>query len=59
MVRYSHVAYELPETTNNAVNCGTGTCTLPVDRQIGPIYYRLYYLNSSGAVLSASDIQTL
>ena len=59
VVRYSHVAYELPETTNNAVNCGTGTCTLPVDRQIGPIYYRLYYLNSSGAVLSASDIQTL
>jgi Big-like domain-containing protein len=59
VVKYSHVPYELPETTNNVVNCGTGTCSLPVDRQIGPIYYRLYYLSSSGSVLAASDIQTL
>ena len=59
VVRYSHVPYELPETTSNAVNCGTGTCTLPVDRQIGPIYYRLYYLNSGGAILATSDVQSL
>ncbi len=40
-------------------DCGSGTCTLPVDRNIGPIYYRVVYLNSSGAVLSQSDVQIL
>jgi hypothetical protein len=39
-------------------DCGTGTCTLPVDRQIGQVYYRLFYLDPTSNVLATSDIQS-
>ena len=39
-------------------DCGGGTCTPPWDRTIGPVYYQLRYLNSSGNVLATSDVQT-
>ena len=42
-----------------AFDCGAGACTLPVDRQISPIYYRLLYLDVNGVVLASSDVQTL
>lgn len=45
--------------TPQAVLAANGTATLPVDRNIGPIYMRLVYLNGSGAVLATSDVETL
>lgn len=42
-----------------AMDCGTGSCALPVDRTIGPVYNRLVYLDTYGKVLASSDIQTL
>jgi hypothetical protein len=44
----------------NSVNCSTGaTCVIPVDKKIGPLYYRLIFMSSPGAVVATSDIQTL
>ncbi len=40
-------------------DCGSGTCALPVDRNIGSVYYRLVYLDSQGHLLATSDIQQL
>lgn len=39
--------------------CGAGACSLPVDRNIGTVYYRVLYLNSSNQVLATSDLQTM
>lgn len=48
------------QTLYQTQNCGNGAlCLLNVDRSIGPVYYRLLYLNSSNAVIATSDIQTL
>lgn len=58
VVRYSYLPYWVDNGTAVA-DCASGTCTLPVDRQIGPIYYRLIYLDANSAVLAVSDIQTL
>jgi Big-like domain-containing protein len=41
------------------VDCGTGTCSLPVDRNIGTVYYRVLYVDSNGKLLATSDVQTL
>ncbi len=40
-------------------DCGTGNCTLPVDQQIGSLYFRLVYLDGNSRVLATSDVQTL
>jgi hypothetical protein len=41
-------------------DCGNAaTCQLNVDRTVGTVFYRLFYLNSSNAVIATSDIQTL
>ncbi len=40
-------------------DCGSGTCTLPVDRNIGSVYYRLVYLDSQGRLLATSDVQQM
>jgi len=40
-------------------DCVGGSCVLPVDRNIGPVYYKILYVNSSGAVLATSDMQSL
>jgi hypothetical protein len=44
-----------------STDCGnmSSPCTLPVDKSIGTIYYRLLYLNSSGAVIATGDVETL
>jgi hypothetical protein len=65
VVQYSYLPF--PFTNPNlqsmtlplTVDCGTGTCVLPVDRQIGTVFYRILYLNSAGTVLATSDIQQL
>ncbi len=49
-----------PLALARAVDCGAGSaCTLPLDRGIGPVFYKLLYLDASGRVIAASDVQTL
>ena len=59
VVQYSHVPYMLNWNTANEVDCGTGACTIPWDGSLGKLYYRLLYVNASGAVIATSDMQTL
>lgn len=59
VLRYAPTPYQLNTTTADTVNCGTGTCTIPWDRKIGTLYYKLIYLNSSGEVVASSDVQSL
>jgi hypothetical protein len=40
VVRYSYDPYWLDQQSQ-AIDCGTGSCTLPLDRNVGPVYYRL------------------
>jgi hypothetical protein len=41
------------------VDCGSAfPCTIPADENIGTVYYRLIYRNSSGVVLATSDVAT-
>ena len=53
---YSPLAFTSPSVAGQMLyqtfDCGTGTCTPPWDRNIGPIYYRLVYLDSSGRILT-------
>jgi hypothetical protein len=61
---YSPLAFTSASTASQLLyqtfNCGTGAaCTLPVDKNFGTIWYRLLFLNSSGALLATSDIQIL
>src|SRR5215469_180906 len=58
-VRFGYDPYLFDAGISNSVNCGTGTCTLPVDRNIGTVYYRIVYLDSNSRVLASSDVQTL
>ena len=44
----------------NTFDCGSsGTCVLPVDRAIGPVYYRMVYLDVNSHVVAISDLQIL
>jgi hypothetical protein len=60
---YSPLSFTSPsvasQTLYQTYNCGTGNCTLPTDRNIGTIYYRIIYYGSGNAVLATSDVQTL
>jgi hypothetical protein len=58
VVRYSYDPYYLDAPTSNVYDCGTGACTLPWDRNIGTVYYRIVYLGSGAQVLATSDVQT-
>jgi Bacterial Ig domain len=63
-VQYSYTPLAFSSSVSSLMrfmtfDCGTGTCTLPVDRQIGMVYYRLLFLSASGAVLATSDVQRL
>jgi hypothetical protein len=58
VVRYAYLPYWVDNGTSVA-DCGSGTCALPVDRQIGPLYYRLIYLDANSKTLAVSDIRTL
>jgi hypothetical protein len=60
VVRYAYQPFLLTQTTSNTVDCSTGAaCLIPVDRNIGPTYYQIIYLSSSGQVLATSDVQTM
>ncbi|HLG97608.1 MAG TPA: Ig-like domain-containing protein [Bryobacteraceae bacterium] len=48
-----------PHSVFRTANCGAGSCTLPVDRQIGPVYYRLLYVDASGGGLAMSAVEVL
>src|ERR1035438_9519660 len=51
-VRYGYDSY-LMDAGNTVVDCGSAaTCTIPADRMIGPIYYRILMYNSAGTVLA-------
>jgi hypothetical protein len=61
---YSPLAFTSPSVAGQILyqtfDCGTGTCTPPWDRNIGLIYYRLVYLDSSGRILTPPGlVQTL
>lgn len=57
VIRYNYDAYWL-DMANVSVDCGTGSCTLPVDPKLGTIYFRILYLNSSNTVIDTSGVQT-
>jgi hypothetical protein len=59
IVRYNYDPYWL-DTGAASVDCGgSGSCTVPVDLNIGTVYYRIIYTDSTGKVLSMSDIQQI
>jgi hypothetical protein len=47
------------QTLFQTFDCGSGTCTLPVDRQIAPVIFRVLYLDVNSKVLATSDLLTL
>lgn len=64
VVQYAYSPYLLNDPVRayglaSAVDCGTGSCTLPVDRNIGTVYIRIYQLAADGHWLSRSGVQTL
>jgi hypothetical protein len=59
VILYGYDPYYL-DAAGNTFNCGTAAvCQPPWDRNIGTIYYRLEYLNSSGVRIAQSAVQTL
>jgi hypothetical protein len=58
-VRYGYDRYLFDSSLAYTFDCGIGSCTLPVDRSIGTVYYRLIYLDSIGKVVATSDVETL
>jgi hypothetical protein len=58
VVRYAYLPYWVDNGTAVA-DCSSGTCALPVDRQLGPVYYRLIYLNANSQILAVSAVQIL
>lgn len=41
-------------------DCGNGAqCQIPVDKNLGAVYYRLLYLDAGGNILSTSDVQKI
>jgi Big-like domain-containing protein len=65
VVQFSYTTAAFLSSSVNAqlllptIDCGVGTCVLPVDPQIGPVSYRLLYLNASAKLLATSDVQTI
>lgn len=64
VVSYAYTQYPLFDQQTDyppfTVDCGDGSaCALPVDRGIGPVYYRISYLNSGGVVIARGDVQIL
>jgi len=63
VIRYAYTPYPLNHPDGNGrlnvFDCGSGTCAFPADPRIGTVYYRLFYLAANGALLAASDQQTL
>ena len=61
VLRYSYEPYalNLPQGSGlvNAVDTGSGSGVVPVDSNIGSIYYRILFLDVNRTVLATSDIQ--
>lgn len=59
---YSPLSFTSPavasQTFYQTFDLGSGSGTIPMDRNIGPIYCRFPYLNSPGAVLRPGYVQT-
>jgi len=54
-IRYSYSPYAFAQQSDilpQVYDCGTGACTLPVDRNIGPISFQVQYLDMNGRVLA-------
>ncbi len=58
-VRYGYDPYSFDAPVNTVFDCGAGSCTLPVDRTFGTVYYRVIYLDVNSNVLATSDVETL
>ncbi len=58
VARYGYDLYLL-DAGNTVVDLAANNGVLPVDCNIGPVYYRLIYLDVNGRVLATSDVQTL
>jgi hypothetical protein len=58
-VKWGYDAFSLDSQEGNITDCGTSPCTIPADRSLGTIYYRLIYRGASGAFLVQSGVQTL
>ena len=63
VVRYAYTRYAFSPGQVLALpfvaDCGTGTCTLPVDRQIGTVYFQVQYLDANGRILANGAIETM
>jgi hypothetical protein len=57
-VQYAYDPYWMG-AAGASYDCGTGTCTLPVDSNVGTIYYVIQYLDTNGHVLATSAVQNL
>jgi hypothetical protein len=58
-VQYADTPSDLNLKTATVTDCGTGTCTLPVDQRIGTIYYRLEYWDVNGVLLENTRAQLI
>ena len=61
-IRFAYTPYAFEQQQDiipEVFDCGTGNCTLPVDLQIGHVYYKVTYLDSSGVIIADSDVQQL
>lgn len=58
VVRYAYDSYWLDTSISNVFDCGTGTCTLPTDRNVGIVLGRLIFLDSGKNVLHQTDVMT-
>jgi hypothetical protein len=59
VISYSYDRYWLDSSPVYTFDCGTGSCTLPVDPKIGTVYYRLRYLNTTGKILATGDVERM
>lgn len=59
LVQFNYSPWLLQNQTTGYVDCGTGTCLIPADRNIGTVFYRRLYLDTNGAILSTSDVESI
>jgi len=56
--RFGYDRYLL-DSSANVFGCASLPCSLPADRNIGTIYYRLIFTDNSNKVLATTDVQTM
>jgi len=57
-VRFGYDRYLL-DSSANMFGCASVPCSLPADRNIGAIYYRVIFTDNTNKVLATSDVQTM